>query len=68
MGECCLYFLVLYVLRTIGILLSIYLGVWFLFDYVKNSKVFYTIAVVATVLNLIFDNPYGTSYNHCCVA
>ena len=61
MGECCLYFLVLYVLRTIGILLSIYLGVWFLFDYVKNSKVFYTIAVVATVLNLIFDNPYGTS-------
>ena len=58
MGECCLYFLVLYVLRTIGILLSIYLGVWFLFDYVKNSKVLYTIAVVATVLNLIFDNPY----------
>ena len=50
-------FLVLFVLLTVGILLNRYFGDLFLVN-LKNSKVSYTIAVVARIPKLILDKVF----------
>ena len=51
-------FLVLYVLLTLGILLTRYLGDLVLVSF-KNSKVSYAITVVVRISNLILDNVFS---------
>ena len=50
-------FLVLYVFLTVGILLKRYLGDLLLIS-LKNSKVYYTIAVAVRIPNLVLDKVF----------